>query len=309
MHTMHLSSIDLNLLVALDALLTERSVTRAARRVGLSQSAMSHALNRLRETFDDPLLVRAGRAMTLTPRAQELAIPLREILARLEEVVAPPTPFDPATSQQVFRVAANEYPLFALMPLLTERMSRMAPRVDLRVRDLGQTPYLPRLESGEVDAALTLGLARHIPDTLYKLPLFELDLVCVVRFGHPRIKDRLDLDAFCQEPHVLISPAGDDQGAVDYALAELDRSRRVAVVVPHFLLAPHIIARTDYILTTAATVAESFRGHLPIRILPPPLELLRGVVHLVWHPRTHHDEAHRWFRRFIQETNDLRPGK
>ncbi|MFU8807289.1 MAG: LysR family transcriptional regulator, partial [Bradymonadaceae bacterium] len=209
---MHLSSLDLNLLVALDALLEEVSVTRAAGRVGLSQSAMSHALGRLRETFDDPLLVRAGRGMTLTPRARELAEPLREALANLRQVIAPSQPFDPATSTQVFRVAADEYALFALLPLLVERLAKVAPKVDLRIRELGQSQSQHRLETGEVDLVLPLGLAEHIPQTLYRRALFKLDLVCVIREDHPRIGDTLDLDAFCAEPHMLISPRGDDVG-------------------------------------------------------------------------------------------------
>ena len=291
---------DVNLLVALDVLLRKEGVTEAAREIGLSQSAMSHALGRLRDLFDDELLVRSGRTMVPTSRAKALREPLREALKRLEEVIALSPGFEPKTSQAVFRLATNDYAQFTLLPPLIERLQREAPLIDLRVRELGGDPPTERLATGAIDLALTLGLPEHVPSSLYRRDLFQLELVSVVRRDHPRVGDSLDLDIFCELPHILVSPRGDDEGVVDWTLERQGRSRRVAVVVPHFMVAPHLVATTDMVLTTARSVAESFAQFLPIRLVEPPLELERGTVSMVWHPRSHREEGHRWLRKQIE---------
>lgn len=298
---MHLSALDLNLLVALEALLRLESVTEAAREVGLSQSAMSHALGRLRDQFGDELLIRSGRKMVPTARAEQLFEPLQEALASLKQAISDPTPFEPAQAEEEFWIATNDYALFTLLPPLIKRLQLKAPRIDLRVRELGRGPLAERLARGEIDLALTVGLPEHVPDTLYRRDLFQLELVSLVRRGNPFVEDELDLDIFCELPHILVSPLGDSQGAVDTKLAELGRSRRVAIVVPHFMVAPHLVAATDMILTTAKSVAESFAQFLPIRVVEPPLELVRGTISLVWHPRTHREASHKWLRKQIEK--------
>lgn len=295
-----LASLDLNLLVALEALLRLESVTQAAREVGLSQSAMSHALGRLRDQFGDELLLRSGRKMVPTARAEELLGPLQEALASLKEAISDPAPFNPAQAEDKFWIATNDYAQFTLLPPLIKRLQAQAPLVDLRVRELGRGALAERLARGDIDLALTLGLPEHVPETLYRLDLFQLELVSLVRRDNPFVGDELDLDTFCELPHLLISPLGDGRGAVDMRLEEIGRSRRVALVVPHFMVAPHLVATTDMILTTAKSVAESFAEFLPIRVLEPPLDLVRGTVSLVWHPRTHREANHRWLRGQIE---------
>ncbi|WP_164856099.1 LysR family transcriptional regulator [Lujinxingia sediminis] len=301
MNQIHLKDVDMNLLVALDVLLTVGSVSEAARQVGLSQSAMSHTLGRLREVFGDELLVRSGRHMVPTERAQELAGPLKVALEALQVAVSPPERFEPASSARVFRLATNDYAQFVLLPPLIERLEREAPGIDLRVRELGRSSPVERLATGQLDLVLTLGLPEHVPETLYRKDLFQLDLVSVVRRGHPGVGKTLDLDTYCNLSHILVSPRGDDEGVVDMTLAERGRSRRVAVVVPHFMVAPHLVAATDYVLTTSRSVAESFANYLPLRIFEPPVELERGTVSMAWHPRTHRSGAHKWLRRTLEE--------
>ncbi|WP_158542405.1 LysR family transcriptional regulator [Lujinxingia litoralis] len=291
----------MNLLVALDVLLTLRSVSEAARQVGLSQSAMSHTLGRLREVFGDELLVRAGRHMVPTERARELAVPLKEALGALQAAISAPEVFEPARSRRRFALATNDYAQFVLLPPLIELLETQAPAVDLRVRELGAASPVERLASGELDLVLTLGLPEHVPETLYRRDLFQLDLVSVVRADHPGVGETLDLDTFCELSHILVSPRGDDEGVVDMTLAKIGRQRRVAVVVPHFMVAPHLVATTDYVLTTSRCVAESFAQFLPIRLLDPPLSLERGTVSMAWHPRTHRSAAHKWLRRMLEE--------
>ncbi len=301
---MNLSAIDLNLLVALQALLEERSVTRAAERVGLSQPAMSNALKRLRVELGDPLLVRAGRAMVLTPRGEMLIEPLREALHQVESIFSPPGEFVAAESEQTFVLGANDYAQFTIMPALLERLSLMAPGINLRVRDPGREMLRPNLESGVIDLALHLGRPAQVAETLYRRDLFQLELECMVRLGNPLVGDTLSVEQYAQMSHILVSQSGGDQGVVDWTLAELGLERRIAVVVPHFFIAPHIVARTDLILTTARSVAQVFEDVLPVRLLSPPLELERGTVSLVWHPRTHRDPAHQWLRSQIVHVSE-----
>ena len=301
-----LKSLDLNLLVTLEALLRRESVTEAARELGRSQSAVSHALKRLREAFDDELLVRAGRGMARTRRADQLQEPLREALGRLEQVVASGGQFTPEKSRTVFEIAAYDYAQFVLLPSLIEKLQRRAPGVGLKARSLGAGQPMRSLLAGDVDMALTLGLPEEVPGSLYRRDLFQIDLVSVVRRDHPRVGETLDLDVFCELSHILVSHRGDDEGVVDYTLRRMGRSRRVAVVVPHFMVAPHLVATTQMVLTTARSVAESFAEYLPIRLVEPPLELKRGTVSMVWHPRSHGEESHRWLRRLIREVVDER---
>ena len=296
----NISAIDLNLLVALRALLRERSVTRAAEIVGLSQPAMSHALKRLRDEFGDPLLVRAGRGMVLTPRGEEILDPLENALRQVESLYHPPGEFVAAESEQTFVIGANDYGQFVILPRLLERLSELAPGINVRVRDLGAHPLAARLESGELDLVLKLGRVEEIPETLYRRDLFQLELECMVRLGNSQVGDVLTLEDYTKLSHVLISQDGDDSGVVDWTLAEMGLKRRVAVVVPHFLIAPHIVARTDLVLTTASSVARVFADVLPVRLLSPPIELERGTVSMVWHPRMHTDAGQKWMRSQIE---------
>lgn len=306
MHDMNLNAIDLNMLVALEALLRHESVTKAANELGRSQSATSHTLNRLRDQFEDELLVRSGRSMVRTGRGEALMGPLKEALGRLEEVVASGGVFDPCHSERAFTLATNDYAQLVLLPPLIEKLQAEAPGVDLRVRELGSSSPTARLSEGQVDLALTLGLPEHVPPSLYRRDLFQLELVSLVRRDHPRVREKLDLDTFCDLAHILVSPLGDDQGVVDTTLARLQRRRRIAVVVPHFMIAPHLVAATDMVLTTARSVAESFAEMLPIRLLEPPLDLERGTISMVWHPRSHSDDGHRWLRRMLRAVVDER---
>ena len=304
--TTKLKSMDLNLLVALGHLLQEESVTEAAHKLGRSQSAVSHMLGRLREEFDDELLVRSGRSMVRTRRGDELLGPLRQALEQLEQVVTDAGGFEPTKSEAVFEVAANDYAQFVVLPGLVEMLEHRAPGINLRVRQFGGQSASERLSGGDIDLALTLGLPEEISGSLYRRDLFKLQLVSLVRDDHPCLEAPLDLEVFCQLSHILVSHRGDEEGVVDYTLRRQGHSRRVAVVVPHFMVAPHLVAGTDMILTTARSVAESFSEFLPIQLLEPPLELQRGTVSMVWHPRNHGEEAHRWLRSCIRDVVEQR---
>jgi DNA-binding transcriptional LysR family regulator len=303
MHEMHLASLDLNLIVALDALLSERSVTRAAERIGITQSAMSHALARLRVVTDDELLVRGSGGMVPTPRALALAPPIRRALDEVHGALRSPAAFDPKTARLRVRVATSDYSELILLPRLMRRLEREAPLVELRIlAHIDDAPGL--LSSGEVDLVIAPLRHRDNAPGVFAQKLFEESFVCVVRKGHPLADRKLTLTRYTSAAHALIAPSGQAGSFVDDALAKLGTSRRVALTVPHFLVAPHVVATTDLILTLAARVASLLSRPLGLVVLEPPPELrLHGfVISALWHERTHGDPAHKWVRDLFVET-------
>ena len=300
MRAAHLSQLDLNLLVQLDALLTEAHVTRAAQRAGVTQSAMSRALSRLRELLGDPLLVRTGRGMVLTQRARALAAPLARALADLEAVVLDRPSFDPATSTRTFTLATADYNEAVLLPPLLARLRREAPGVDVAAINHGENPWAT-LEDDAIDAAI--GPRRgKAPALVWKL-LFRDDFVVLLRRGHPILRRRgaLTLDRFLSLPQVSIAPGGRPGSAADDALARIGKRRRVALRVPNFLVAPLVVASSDLIGLFPARLARTQAAALALEVRPPPLELTGFDIHLAWHERFRHDAGHAWFRRVLAE--------
>lgn len=302
-HDVNLAGIDLNLLVVLDALLGERHVTRAAARVGLTQSAASHALARLRTLLDDPILVRGpGGQLVATERALAIAPRLRRSLDDLAIALRGEPGFDPATARRTFRIATVDYTELILLPTLIERLTRDAPGIDLWVVPPHDDPA-PALAAGEIDAAIGVWTDRPWPAGTYRKRLFDDNFRCVVRAGHPAAKQRLTLARFCELSHLLVAPRGTRGSFVDDALERLGRTRRVAVAVPHFLVAPHVIASSDLIVTLAARVAAAVAERFDLALLPPPVELASFTTSLVWHERGHHDAGQRWLRDQLVEVS------
>jgi DNA-binding transcriptional LysR family regulator len=302
MNELHLPSLDLNLLVALDALLSERNVTRAAARVGVTQSAMSHALGRLRTLVDDPVLVRTGSGMAATPRAEALAGPLRKALEDVRSLLRPPAPFDPDTAQLRARIATSDYGELVLVPPVVRRIEASAPGIDLRLVPYGDDA-VETLSQGLADLVIAPVRPNDAAPGILTRKLFDEDFVCVVRRGHPLATRRLTLARFAAASHALISPRGTEGSFVDDALARVGMSRRVAVTVPHFLVAPHVVAASDLILTLASRVAQLLAKPLGLVVLRPPRELaLEGFrISALWHERTHYDPARVWVRELFAD--------
>ncbi len=289
--------LDANLVLALHVLLHERSVSRAAARMGLGQPAMSHALKRLRERFDDPLLVRGdGRLMQLTPRAVELADLAQLGAEAIERVFAAPAPFDPATCTRRFRVATSDATNVNLLPERLARLAREAPLVDLELPVSGPSVAVA-LEEGRLD----LGIGRWdlAPLDLRRRTLHRDRLVTVVRAEHPRVGDELDLATYLALPHVLVAPRGSPRGVVDDALGQLGHQRRIAVVMQSFVAAMFVASTSDLLVTLPLRVALKLQRQLSLRLLTPPLPLPVIELHLVWHERDHYDPAHRWLRGLV----------
>jgi DNA-binding transcriptional LysR family regulator len=276
--------------VALDALLAEGNVTRAAERLGLSQPAMSHALNRLRALLDDPILVRTPRGMVPTPRAEELAPAIRAALDDIDRA-ARRLPFDPSTSTRSFDRRGRSWRAVILPP--SARINARRPD-DLLVR-------LPPRSSARVRRRRSRVRRSTRGQTVVPATLFHESFVCLVRADHPTVGKTLSLDEFVALDHALVGPRGRRGGFVDTELAKLGLSRRVALMVPHFLVAPMVLAKSDLILTAPERIARAFAAILPLRIVPTPLELKGFDVSQIWHERQSHDAAHAWLRGLIVE--------
>jgi DNA-binding transcriptional LysR family regulator len=293
---MKLSGIDLNILVALDALLSERNVTRAAARIGRSQPATSHALNRARELFRDPLLVRVRGGLELTARARTLAPNIHRLLRELGAVLDTHREFDPAAIESV-TIGATDYVGFVLLPLVFEMLGRIAPRTSVRMRTVEGPDALDSVASGFVD--LAIGTFPQIPAGLRTEHLFDDQFVCLRR-AH-RGNQPMSLDAFTQLGHVLVVSPGAGMGPVDHALARQGRSRRIVAYVPQFLVAPSIVAETDLVVTTGRRIAERVAPMLGLEIFDCPVALKPFGVHSVWHPRTEDDSVGQWLRALFRD--------
>ena len=286
-------AIDPNLLQVLDVLLRERNVSRAAELLGRTQPAVSHALARLREQLGDPLLVRLGQRFVLTPRAEALREPLHALLVELAALVRPPPTFDPGTAARTFAIIATDYIAAVVLPPLIERIRLHAPNVDLHMRPPTRN-FVQELSEGAADMGFVVRLQDEAGIRARKLLTDRF--VCVIRQDHP-IGARLDLESFLRLPHALVAPLGGPGSFVDTALAELGHGkRRIALTIPHFFLAPALIATTDLVITLPERVARIIVTNYPLRIVPLPIKLPTVDISLAWHERLHHDPANAWMR-------------
>ena len=303
MPTVHdAAAVDLNLVRVLHALLEEQHLMRAGQRLGLTQSATSHALARLRRLFADPLFVRTARGLDPTARALELAEPVREAMRALERCFHAPSTFVPASATRSFGIASSDYGSFVLAPRLFERLGREAPNVDLWLRTL-DTSFEDQLARGAADVVVapTRG---GLPAAIRTRPLYRERLICLVREGHPLLGKRIALTAWASQRHVFIAPRGTPGGVVDETLTQLGERRRVALAVPHFLLAPHLGAGSDLVVTLGARVAEAFADILPLRVIDPPVKLPGIEMRMYWHERHHRDPAQKWIRELVRDAAD-----
>lgn len=300
MQDMHLRGIDLNLLLVVEALVSEPNVTRAAAKLGLSQSALSHALSRARSAFEDPLLVRSGRRMAATPRAEALASAVRSGLSTIEHSLADGRGFDARRAERTFSLAMSDYAEVVLLPPLMARLRKEAPNVNIWVTQVPE-PYVLALVAGTVELAVSLYRESDRQAGVFHEPLFDDGFVCVMRKGHALSRGPLTLDRYCAASHLLIAPRGHRGGVVDDALLLVGRRRRVALGVPHFLTAPHLIASSDLIGTLATRLLGNFARQLSLSTRKPPLELAGFRISQVWHQRLGNDPGLIWLRSVLRE--------
>jgi DNA-binding transcriptional LysR family regulator len=297
-----LRAIDLNLLLVLNALLQRGSVKGAAERLAVTPSAVSHSLAKLRELFDDPILVRTSNGYRPTPRAADLVAPLERVIDGVRHILGESPDFDPASARRTYRLKATDLAEIVLLPALMRHLRNTAPGVDIKASPHVEDIFVA-LESGHLD--LVTGRFDDAPAGFYRQKLFEERFVCLFRRGHPALREALTLERYAALDHLLVSPRGRDRGTVDDALAPHGLERRIALTVPHFLVAPAIVAETDLVLTAPVRIAER-HAHLPIELVTPPLELGSFSVSQLWHERVHKSPAHAWLRAAIAGL-DLEP--
>lgn len=293
-----LRTLDLNLLKTLDALLDERSVTRAAARLALTQPAVSGMLNRLRDDFDDPLFIRAPHGIVPTTRAEELAAPVKRILADIDVMLQPVT-FDPRTSHLTFTLAATDYALRAVAVPFIAALKVQAPFIRVRVVPVEPDRLVTQLEQGKIDLAL---ITPHTtPDELHSRALYDERYVCMMRADHPDAGKPLSLDRFCALEHVLVSYEGESfHGVTDDALTATGRARHVGLSVSSFLVLPDVLAISDMIAVIPQRMAENRPGMF---VCDTPVLVQGFTKSMAWHGRTHRNPAQVWLRGLLLETS------
>jgi DNA-binding transcriptional LysR family regulator len=299
MHEINLAGVDLNLLVLFDALMAERSVTRAASRVGLTQPAASHALARLRGLFKDPLFVRTPKGMTPTALAIDAAGPIRSALDQIRDVLASEQAFNSTKSDRVFTIGLSDYAAFLLLPGLLERIESRAPNVRLIVRNTNRVSALAMIDDGDVE--LIVG---NFPDPLQHMSedfLCMEEFVCAGRRDHPDFTDNLDIETYLGLRHLHVSLKGEPQGYLDDIIRSRGFHRNVVVTVGHFLIAPFLLGSTDAIATEPRRILEPLGKLLDLKLMRPPIDIPPFKVTQIWHKRYDTDQGHKWLRNLAQE--------
>lgn len=288
---------DLNLLKVFVALDEARNVTKAATLLGLSQPAISHALNRMRVAFGDPLFVKTAAGMVPTPRAEAASKPLRVALAALEREVHGSQAFSPETLRRTFRVRTTDLLEGLVLPELMRTLASRAPQVNVAFSTTGFALPKAELEAGSCDLAIA-GFFGPLPDGFYQQKLVSDHFLCAVRKGHPRLGSRksVALADFCAERHALIAPGGELSSAMDKALARKKRERFIAVGLSGFNVAGQVLAGSDLLLTAPSLLIRQLAKTIPLSVFEPPFDVPDFTIVQVWHERNHLDPGHKWFR-------------
>jgi len=291
---------DLNLLPVLLVMMEERNVTRAAERLGITQPALSNALNRLRETLNDPLFIRERYGMRPTPKAEQLAQVVSAALSSIDKVILGQQDFDPLHATRLFTLAPNNYVEFIMMPAIVARLRDCAPGIRLRLTPFGNDVTETGVISGNTD--MVLGRIVEPPDNLVVQHLMNEGLACVIRADHPLVGENLSTEQYEQLKHVNVLPPGRMRAGLYQALEKRGLRRQVAVSVTHFLAVPEMIAVTDYCATLPRLICQHLSRDQRLRIVPAPVDLGTFPVEMGWHARYRDDPAHRWFRSLVAET-------
>ena len=291
---------DLNLLPVFMALMEERSVTRAAARLGITQPALSNALNRLRDTLKDPLFIRERYGIKPTQFAEEISPVILETLAKLDDVILGRQHFDAATSTRVFNIAPNSYVEIVLIPRVVARLRQLAPAIKVSLAPFGADLAEAGLVSGTTDMAL--GRIVDPPDNLIVQHLMDDGLACVVRADHPDVRDSLSREQYEQLRHDNVLPPGRMRVGLFQALERQGLRRELAISVTHFLAVPEIIAVTDYCATLPRLICNQIAKDSRLKVIESPVDLGTFPVDIAWHVRYRNDPAHQWFRQLLVET-------
>ena len=295
MHNVHLKNIDMNLLLPLYALLEERNVTRAAKRVNLSQPAMSRALERLRDTLSDVLVIRDGHGYQVTARGETLLQELELMLPRLERLWKGQS-FSPREAKGRIRVAMTDYATAVILPLIVAAVNSAAPDVQIQVSTWQEHTYADLL-AGRIDLVFS---ALAPPRPLNTEVLFEESFVCLISESHSYRGKSFNLNHYLKHGHIMVEMDPNQQTLVDRPLAEIGKRRRIALVVPYFIAGVTALRGTDLILTVPSRVTQSFQARYPVRQATAPREIPGFQYLMTWHPRLDNEDLHNWFRNVVR---------
>ena len=294
---MNIALVDLNLLIVFDAVMREKHVTRAAKRIGITQPAVSNALNRLRYIAKDDLFIRSSNGVVPTSRALELGPPIRQAI-NLVENAFDPSSFDPKNSLDDFNIAISNYTASILFPKLAEVLEKEAPNINVRSKQLGDVDLLKELEAANIDFIIA-GQQLEETDNFISHHLYDEDFVCVMRKDHPLAKKKkLSIKEFAESKHLMVATTGKAFGFVDYLLEAKGLKRRVAMTVNQFLVAPAIIRQSNMILTVSKRVAARFRLD-KVKVFPLPLLANPLSLKIIWHKRNDTHSGNQWMRNKI----------
>jgi DNA-binding transcriptional LysR family regulator len=298
MQTVHNRRTDLNFLFMLEALLEEGSVSAAADRLGLSQPAMSHALARLRKRFGDPLFVKTRAGMRPTPTAERIGLVSSQVLSLVREEILEVGAFDPATTTRTFTLGLSDMAATILLGQITDCFASSAPLARLRIVNVREKELAPQLEEGLVD--LVVGsYAVKSPSVMQQALFKATEYVCIVRTGHPGIRDSLSLEQFVRTAHVIATQNTEANDFVDKTLRSKGLNRRVAVEVPSLLPLPKVIADTDYVALVPGALATLSQKITPLRTLEPPIKPPAPMIRQYWHQRVKADTSVTWLRNML----------
>jgi DNA-binding transcriptional LysR family regulator len=296
--SINLRNFDLNLLVCFDALMSERNVSRAAEKMFLSQSGMSHALSRLRTLLDDPILMRTEQGMMPTPRAIEMELPVREMLNRINRTLYTQKPFDPMTTDRRFVLYCTEYFECVVMPKLMAHLEKVAPHCSIVAEILTYELPESKLTSGDVDFVIGVESLMDIPKNMSSQNWIKDSLVCLVRKENKKIGNRISLEQFAEIPHILLSILGTPFrfAFLNEWLKKQNIQRKYNVTTAAFLPAALILAETDYIMTLPRRMATKLAEIMALRLVELPDNPPNFQLNLIWHPLYEKNPAHIWFK-------------
>ncbi|RZL86566.1 MAG: LysR family transcriptional regulator [Variovorax sp.] len=296
---MNLRSLDLNLLLIFDAVYNERSISKAARKLHLSQPTVSNALGRLRDRLQDPLFERSSQGMSPTVRSKALAEPIRQALAVLERGLRGDDAFDFPHSDREFVVAVEDYGEAIILPRFVDWLAKFAPGIRIRIRPEPFSQLKGEMRDGAVDLALDY-FAPHDPAFRHKAALTE-DLLSLSRRDNPHVGEKLSLETYLALRHVVLAPSTSAMPMIDLALSKRDLQRQIAVTVPHFLSMPLLVQSSDLICTLPRRMAHLYADHFRLKSHEVPLRIPRFPVYFIWHRAAEEDASHTWLRNQLLE--------
>lgn len=291
----NLRKLDLNLLIALDVLIAEVSVTKAAEKLNISQSAMSHALKRLRIILHDDILIRTSREMEVTPYARQISDRVRQILSDIESTLFSQTTFNPATAQSTFRIAASDYVETTIGINLIQQLTTQAPGIRIRITNLNKETVMDAIDDNRID--LFIGAKLPLKSWHVEQNLYREEFVCV--FKSDDALTELSMEDYIRRSHLLVSMRDDFQGAGDEILEQQQQSRQVIWSTPHFMAIPFLLANSDCVALLPGRMAQQCAKAMDLKLLPPPMMMEGFTVSMIWHQRNTNRPQHQWLRQQV----------